>query len=268
MQRMSTGYFNLLKKTSSSVSSDRSLMAKIGLTFMTKSFIFLSMKKAKLLKILLLFWMMLIIIASFLYAKAAVGFPGETSRIMIYHVPQAWVATLAFFISMIASILYLSKRRLNADHIAVTAAELGFLFSILATVSGSIFAKVTWGSYWNWDPRETSIVILLMIYGAYFALRSAVPDPERKRVFSAAYAILAFATVPFLVFVIPRITMSLHPEDTMNPVDPQLDSRFMTVFLGAMVAYSGLFGWMFNLKYRLLKIEEKIYKGLEEWEMD
>ncbi len=226
------------------------------------------MKTEKLLKSLLIIWMMLIIVVSFLYAKAAVGFPGETSRIMFYHVPQAWIATLAFFISMIASIHYLSKRQPNADFLAVTAAELGFLFSILATVSGSIFAKVTWGSYWNWDPRETSIVILLMIYGAYFALRSAVPDPDRKRVFSAAYAILAFATVPFLIFIIPRITMSLHPENTMNPVDPQLDSRFMAVFLGAMVAYTGLFVWMFNLKYRLLKIKEKIYKGLDEWEMD
>lgn len=226
------------------------------------------MKTEKLLKILLIFWMMLVIVASFLYAKAAVGFPGETSRIMFYHVPQAWVATLAFLISMIASILYLVKRQLDADSAAVTSAELGFLFSILATVSGSIFAKITWGSFWNWDPRETSIVILLMIYGAYFALRSAVPDPDRKRVFSAAYAILAFATVPFLIFVIPRITMSLHPENTMNPVDPQLDSRFMTVFLGAMLAYTGLFVWMFNLKYRLLKIKEKMIKGLEEWDMD
>ena len=211
---------------------------------------------------------MLIIVASFLYAKAAVGFPGETSRIMFYHVPQAWVATLAFLISMIASIRYLAKRQPHADFAAVTAAELGFLFSILATLSGSIFAKVTWGSFWNWDPRETSIVILLMIYGAYFALRSAVPDPDRKRVFSAAYAILAFATVPFLIFIIPRITMSLHPENTMNPVDPQLDSRFMTVFLGAMLAYTGLFVWMFNLKYRLLKIKEKMLKGFEEWDMD
>jgi heme exporter protein C len=130
-------------------------------------------------KILLTIWMAIIIVASFLYAEAAMGFPGETSRILFFHVPQAWVATLSFLLSMIASCMYLAKRRVKADHLALSAAEMGLLFCILATASGSIFAKATWGSFWNWDPRETSIVILLMIYGAYFALRSAVPDPEK-----------------------------------------------------------------------------------------
>lgn len=226
------------------------------------------MKIQKILQSVLVLWMIVVIIASFIYAKAAVGFPGETSRIMFFHVPQAWVASLAFLISMIASIRYLAKRDEKMDYMAVTAAELGFLFSILATVTGSIFAKVTWGSYWNWDPRETSIVILLMIYGAYFALRSAVPDADRKRVFSAAYSILAFATVPFLIFIIPRITLSLHPENTMNPVDPQLDSRFMLVFMASLIAYTGLFIWMFLLKYRYITIKEKYIKELEEWETE
>lgn len=220
------------------------------------------------LKILLTLWMILIIVASFTFAKAAIGFPGETSRIMFYHVPQAWIATLAFFISMIASCIYLYKRRVSDDLMALTAAELGFLFCVLATISGSIFAKVTWGSFWNWDPRETSIVILLMIYGAYFALRSAVPDPERKKVFAAVYAILAFATVPFLIFVIPRIAVSLHPEDTMNPINPKMDFRFLIVFLASLIAYTGLFIWMFNLKFRLLKIQEHFLKGVQEWTLD
>ena len=223
------------------------------------------------LKVLLTFLMMLIIIASFLFVKAAAGFPEEikeTSRIMFFHVPQAWVATLAFFISMIASCIYLKKRQLRFDLTALVAAELGFLFCILATVTGSIFAKVTWGSFWNWDPRETSIIILLMIYGAYFALRSAVPDRNRKRTFAAAYSILAFATVPFLIFILPRITVSLHPEDTMNPVNLQMDFRFLIVFLASLTAYTGLFIWMFNLKLRFLKVQEEIYKGIEQWTMD
>ena len=150
------------------------------------------MKFSIILKIALIIWMSMVIVASFLFTTAAKGFPGETSRIMFYHVPQAWIAGIAFLISMIFSIRYLIKRNIEADLLAGTAAELGMMFCILATVTGSIFAKITWGSYWNWDPRETSIVILLMIYGAYFALRSAIPDPDRKRTFAAAYAILAF----------------------------------------------------------------------------
>ncbi len=197
----------------------------------------------------------MIIVASFMYSEAAVGFPGETSRILFFHVPQAWVATLSFLISMIASAVFLAKRQLKADYVAQSAAELGFLFCVLATLTGSIFARATWGSFWNWDPRETSIVILLMIYGAYFALRSAVSDPERSRVFAGVYSILAFVTVPFLVFVVPRITASLHPEDTMNPANPGMDPKTLKVFLGSLFAYTGLFVWMLRLRIRILRLE-------------
>jgi heme exporter protein C len=206
-------------------------------------------------KILLTIWMALIIVAAFLFTEAATGFPGQTSRILFFHVPQAWVATLSFLISMIASAVYLAKRKVKADYVALSAAELGFLFCVLATVTGSIFAKVTWGSFWNWDPRETSIVILLMIYGAYFALRSAVSDPERSRVFAGVYSILAFVTVPFLVFVVPRITTSLHPEDTMNPANPGMDPKTLKVFLGSLFAYTGLYIWMLRLRIRILRLE-------------
>ena len=206
-------------------------------------------------KALLTLWMTAMIVAAFLYAGAAAGFPGQTSRILFFHVPQAWIATLSFLLSMIASCIYLAKRSAKTDYLALSAAELGLLFCILATASGSIFAKATWGSFWNWDPRQTSIVILLMIYGAYFALRSAVPDPEKRRVFAAVYSILAFVTVPFLVFVVPRITASLHPEDTMNPAKPGMDPRTLKVFLGSLLAYTGLFVRMLRLKMRVLRLE-------------
>jgi heme exporter protein C len=208
------------------------------------------------LKALLATWMAFMIVASFLLTEAAVGFPGQTSRILFFHVPQAWVATLAFLLSMLGSALYLARRNVKSDHLALAAAELGFLFCVLATVTGSIFAKATWGSFWNWDPRETSIVILLMIYGAYFALRSAVADSEKKRIFASVYAILAFVTVPFLVFVVPRITASLHPEDTMNPAKPGMDPTTLKVFLGSLFAYTALFVWMLRMKMRVLKIKE------------
>lgn len=215
-------------------------------------------------KILLALWMVAVIVGAFFYTEAATGFPGQTSRILFFHVPQAWVATLSFLLSMLASALYLKRRTDGADHLALACAELGFLFCVLATVTGSIFAKATWGSFWNWDPRETSIVILLMIYGAYFALRSALADRDKKRVFAAVYSILAFVTVPFLVFVLPRITASLHPEDTMNPANPGMDPKTLKVFLGSLFAYTALFVWMLRLKTRLLKIESK----KDEWALE
>lgn len=205
-------------------------------------------------KILFTIWMAVIIVAAFLYTEPASGFPGQTSRILFFHVPQAWVATLSFLLSMIGSAVYLARRDVKADYLALSSAELGFVFCILATVTGSIFAKATWGSFWNWDPRETSIVILLMIYGAYFALRSAVSDTERRRVFAGVYSILAFVTVPFLVFVVPRITASLHPENTMNPANPGMDPKTLKVFLGSLFAYTALFVWMLRLRIRILKL--------------
>ncbi|MCD4764714.1 MAG: cytochrome c biogenesis protein [Desulfobacterales bacterium] len=208
-------------------------------------------------KILLTIWMNLIIAAVFLCIEPAAGFPGEVSRILFFHVPTAWVATLAFLLSMIASCVYLITRKINADFLAQSSAELGFLFCFLATVTGSIFAKATWGSFWNWDPRQTSIVMLLMIYGAYFVLRSAVPDHEKRRVFAGVYSILAFCTVPFLVFVVPRITSSLHPEDTLNPASPGMDMKTLIFFLGSLCAYTGLFVWMLRLKVRMLKLLDR-----------
>jgi heme exporter protein C len=205
-------------------------------------------------KMALTLWMAIIIVAAFLFSDPAMGFPGQTSRIMFFHIPQALVAVLSFLLSMIASVLYLTKRDMRSDRLAVSAAELGFFFCVLATLSGSLFARATWGSFWNWDPRETSILVLLLIYGAYFTLRSAVTDPDRKRAFSAAYSILAFASVPFFIFIVPRITFSLHPENTLSPTNPGMDFKTLLVFLGSLLAYTALFVWMLVLRIRVMRL--------------
>jgi heme exporter protein C len=162
-------------------------------------------------KITTTLWMLLVTGAMFLWVPRQQGL-GNTGRIIIMHVPTAWLSTLAFGIAAIYSVLYLRRRRPGDDDRALAAVEQGLLFSILATATGSVFAKVVWGSFWNWDPRETSILVLLLIYGAYFALRSAIDDPERRQTLAAVYAVLAFATAPLLTFVVPRLAeTTLHP---------------------------------------------------------
>lgn len=162
-------------------------------------------------KFLLGVWMAGIVVAMFLVVPQYVGL-GDAGRIIILHVPTAWITTVAFAVSAVHSIRYLWKRRPADDAGAVAAAEAGFLFCALATVSGMWFANIVWGTPWNWDPRETTILILLLIYAAYFALRSALDDVERRRRLAAVYNLFAAVTMPFLLFVAPRMADStLHP---------------------------------------------------------
>lgn len=162
-------------------------------------------------KFLLGVWMAGIVVAMFLVVPQYVGL-GDAGRIIILHVPTAWITTVAFAVSAVYSIRYLWKRRPADDAGAVAAAEAGFLFCALATVSGMWFANIVWGTPWNWDPRETTILILLLIYAAYFALRSALDDVERRRRLAAVYNLFAAVTMPFLLFVAPRMADStLHP---------------------------------------------------------
>ncbi|HUV30526.1 MAG TPA: cytochrome c biogenesis protein [Acidobacteriota bacterium] len=188
---------------------------------------------------------------------------GDASRVFYYHIPQAWICVLAFTMSMIFSLRYLGKKAIVEDDRAVAAAGLGFVFCLMATVSGSIFARVTWGSFWNWDPRETSIFILLLIYGAYFALRGAIDVEERRAALSAVYAIFAFVTVPFLIFVVPRIVPSLHPEDSVVSSELRftMGPAVRIVFFSSLALFTVLFFWMFSLARRVTVL---IRAGLEE----
>ncbi len=162
-------------------------------------------------KITTILWMFLVVGAMFLWVPKQQGL-GNTGRIIIMHVPTAWLSTLAFGIAAFWSVRYLWRRRPGDDDRALAAVEQGLLFSILATATGAVFAKVVWGSFWNWDPRQTSILVLLLIYGAYFALRSAIDDQDRRQQLAAVYAVFAFVMAPLLTFVVPRLADStLHP---------------------------------------------------------
>jgi len=214
----------------------------------------------KSIKILLFFWLAVVIYGAFFYAPLAEGL-GEYTRVLYFHVPTAWITVVAFALGAIFSGLYLKKREIKYDLWSESANQLGFLFGILATVTGSIWAKMSWGSFWNWDPRETSIFILLLIYAAYFALRSAVEQPERRAALSAVYDLLAFVTVPFFIFVVPRIYSSLHPDPIMNVEGKiHMDGKMLTVFLSSLFGYTLLFLWMLKQRIDIVSIRLKIKK--------
>jgi len=213
-------------------------------------------------KTLVFLAMCAVIVASFV-TPAPQSIIGESSRIFYYHIPQAWVCVMAFAVSMIFSIRYLRNHNLEDDDRAVEAARLGFIFCILATLTGSIFAKVTWGSFWNWDPRETSIFILLLIYGAYFALRGAIEIEEKRAALAAVYSIFAFLTVPFLIFVVPRIVPSLHPADSIVNKNMQftMGPTIRWIFFTSLGLFTIIFFWMFNLGRRVAHVHRVEMEG-------
>ncbi|MBK9332539.1 MAG: cytochrome c biogenesis protein CcsA [Ignavibacteria bacterium] len=180
---------------------------------------------------------------------------GDKARVLYFHVPMSWISVLAFFMSMWYSIRYLKTKDHDYDIRSYSCAQLGFLFCILATATGSLWAKFSWGSFWNWDPRQTSIFILLLIYGAYFALRSAIDSEDQRAKLSSVYAIIAAVTVPFFVFIMPRIVESLHPDPIINTQGKiNMDSSMLTVFISALTGFTMLYLWMLNLKIRVEKI--------------
>lgn len=161
---------------------------------------------------------------------------GDLAKIIFFHVPTAWVAVIAFFTSAFFAAKFLKTREFYFDRLSERAARLGFIFVLLSTISGAIFSKLTWGAYWNWDPRQTTIFVLILIYGAYLTLRAAVSDEKTRAKVSAVYSLLSVLTVPFLVFILPRMYFSLHPSPVLNSAGRvEMDSIVLVVLIAAVV---------------------------------
>ena len=197
----------------------------------------------------------------------------ENAKIIFFHVPTAWLTVIAFLMSTIYSIKYLRKKNLDDDAKSYSAAQLGIIFCILATITGSIWSKFAWGAFWSWDPRQTSIFALLLIYGAWFALRSSIESEEKRATLSAVYSIIAFVTVPFFIFIMPRIMIGLHPgaEEVVNGklvqssspvIDFQMNSSMLLVFFMSLAAFTILYFWMWNLGYKSLIYKDRIQKQI------
>jgi heme exporter protein C len=136
---------------------------------------------------------------------------GDLYRILYIHLPSAWVCYLAFIVSMVTSVLYLQRRDLHYDTLAEASAVLGLLFGAVTLVTGSIWAEAAWGTYWNWDPRETTTLVLWVAYLGYVTLRLSLENEERRAVVGSVYNILAFVTVPLSYFSL-QLLPTLHPQ--------------------------------------------------------
>ena len=210
-----------------------------------------------------LLWLVLSVTlaASYLLAPPLEGFRGggESSRMLFFHVPMAWSSFVAFLTAGVWSAVFLRGRKRYQDLAAKAAVEIGLVFCILATASGAVWAKVEWGEFWNWDPRQTTITLALVFYAAYLALREAVADREVASRLAAVYGVLGLVVAPFLFFVAPRMSgFSLHPEPVVNTEgDVQMDMSVLWILIVSSLCFMVLFFWIHDLRRRQAALEER-----------
>ena len=170
---------------------------------------------------------------------------GNYVRIAFFHIPTAWVAVVAFLGAAYWGARYLKTRELRYDAKSARSAILGLIFTLMATVSGAVFSKLTWGAYWNWDPRQTTIFVLLLIYAAYVTLRMTMRDERARASSSAVYALFSFIAVPFLVFVLPRMFFSLHPSPVLNETGRiDMDAVMLGTLVLALIDMTLIYIWL------------------------
>ncbi len=200
-----------------------------------------------------------------LHEKAAITFPfrnilGETIRNTYYHVPL-WFAMFILFISAVVySVKHLRNFDQQYDERAAALTSVGILYGILGLITGAIWAKHTWGAYWSFDVKQNMTAVGLLIYGAYFVLRASFEDPEKKARISAVYNIFAFATLIPLLYVIPKLTDSLHPGAGGNIAfgSQDLDNTMRMVFYPAIIGWTLMGVWMSQLIFRMNRLKHRL----------
>ncbi len=213
------------------------------------------------------------------------GLLSETIRNTYFHV-SLWFAMLFLFI---AAVVYAVKHlRIKArtdagtlpatvslselsrlertDHWSVVFTGVGMLFGVLGLLTGAVWARYTWGSWWNWDIKQFTTLIALLIYAGYFVLRAAFPDPEQRGRLGAVYNIFAFACLIPLIYILPRMSStSLHPGAEGNPAmgGEDLDNTMRMVFYPTIIGWTLFGGWMAGVAYRARIVGERLLRRSE-----
>jgi heme exporter protein C len=183
----------------------------------------------------------------------------ESIRNLYFHVPMWFSMIVLFAVSVFHSIKYLSSNNPQADIKAVESVNAGIIFGILGIVTGAVWAKYTWGQAWSFDVKQNFAAIALLMYFAYLVLRNAIDEEQKRAKISAIYNVFAFPLMVVLLFVLPRLSDSLHPGNGGNPGfnSYDLDSRMRMVFYPACLGWILVGYWIYTLLYRVRILEKK-----------
>jgi len=187
---------------------------------------------------------------------------GQVQRVFYFHVATAWVGMLGFLVAAIVGVIYLIRKEHRWDIAGLAAVEISLVFFFIAIVSGSIWARPTWGTWWTWDPRLTTATIVELVYAAYLLLRSGIEDPDQRARFGAVYSILGFLSVP-LTFVSIRLLRTIHPVvigggNANADGDFSMTPKMLQTFMFSLFAFSVIFVDLLWHRIRLGRLADKV----------
>lgn len=184
----------------------------------------------------------------------------QTARNLFFHVPM-WMAMYAMFLtSCVYSIRYLNSPEMKFDIKAEASARVGMIFGICGLLTGSLWARFTWGTWWTFaEPKMNLAALALMIYVSYLVLRSAFDDEEKRAKIAAVYNVFAVTTIPFLLYVVPRQLQSLHPGADGNPAFSEITAAELRYILyPAMLGFIALSFWVYDIMHRYMAVRYKL----------
>jgi heme exporter protein C len=204
--------------------------------------------------------MTLVITAGFLIEIPDIPILEQTARNIFFHVPMWMTMFSMFVISFWYSIKYLNEPNMDFDIKASSAASVGVAFGICGLLTGSLWARFTWGSWWTFaEPKMNLAALAMMIYVAYFVLRSAFDDQDKRAKLSAVYNIFAVTTIPFLLYVVPRQLTSLHPGADGNPAFSEITAAELRYILyPAFIGFIAMAFWIYDVVHRYKKVQFEV----------
>jgi heme exporter protein C len=199
------------------------------------------------------------IFMAFVYAPTDLV-QGHAQRIFYVHVPMAWLAYLAFAVILVGSVGYLWKRSARMDRLARSSAELGFLFTTLVLITGSLWGRPIWNAWWSWDARLTTTLILWFIYLGYFMLRSYAGDRERGARYAAVLGIIGAVDVP-IIHQSVEWWRTLHPEPVvLRSSGPDMPDSMLATLIVCFAGFTLLYSYLMLLKYRIEWARDVLYE--------
>lgn len=205
-------------------------------------------------------WMTGVILAGFLIPIPDIPILKESARNLFLHVPMWFTMSVCFAAGFVYSIRYLNSQDMELDRKAESATQVGLVFGICGLFTGSLWARFTWGTWWTFaEPRMNLAALAMMVYVAYFVLRTAFDNPEKRAKLAAVYNVFAATTIPFLLYIVPRQLPSLHPGAEGNPAFSEITApELRYIFYPAIIGFIGLSIWLIDIVNRYKKVKYQL----------